>query len=86
MNKFKIWNKKDSINGIDAEYVIKSHNIKEYDTIFLIINEYDIVTQIETVNIIKSIFKLPVNLSAEETAIEYLKIKEQEKQIENAQK
>ena len=79
MYKIKIWNKKDSINGVDAEKVIKSHKIKETDDIFLVLNNYDRVLELNFVEVIRNNFNLSKNLTKEEVAKEYLKIKEGEK-------
>ena len=77
--KYKIWNKKDKINNVDAEYVINSLNIRETDNVFLIIDQLEEVQAIEIDRIIKSVYNLDVNLSVEEVAKEYIRIKEEEK-------
>ena len=33
MLKYKVWNRQDTINGVSAEEIIKSLNIKESDEI-----------------------------------------------------
>lgn len=76
--KYKIWNKKDKIKGTDAEYVIKSHNIKESDEIFLVIDDCGIITEIQFVDIIKSNLQLNKDLTAEETAQAYIDYKKEE--------
>lgn len=80
--KYKIWNKKDKINGVNAEYVLESHNIKDSDEIFLVIDNYGNVTEIQFVRIIKSNLKLDVSLSAEETAQAYIDLKEKKEEEE----
>ena len=79
MYKIKIWNKKDSINGVDAEKVIKSHKIKETDDIFLVLNNYDRVLELNFVEVIRNNFNLSSDFSSVQVAEEYLKIKENEK-------
>lgn len=75
---YKIWNKKDSIKGVDADYIIKSHNIKEDEEVFLVLDELGIVRQIQIVSTIKSVCGFDPNLTAEETAKAYLDLKKEE--------
>lgn len=81
--KYKIWDKKESINGVDASYVIETHHIKEEDEVFLII-EGGRVVAIEMANVIKSVYRLDPDLTVDEVAKEYIRIKEeQENQVVN---
>ena len=77
---YKIWNKKDKINNIDADYFIKDLSIRETDNVFLIIDHLNEVQCIEIDRIIKGVYNLDANLSVEEVAKEYIRIKEEEKQ------
>ena len=77
---YKIWNKQDKINGVDAEYVINSLNIRETDGVFLVIDHLDEVQAIEIDRIIKGVYNLDKNLTVDEVAKEYIRIKEEEKQ------
>ena len=79
MYKIKIWDKIEPINGVNAEKIIKSHKIKETDDIFLVLNNYDRVLELNYVEVIRNNFNLSKNLTKEEVAKEYLKIKEGEK-------
>ena len=79
MYKIKIWNKKDSINGVDAKSVINSHKIKETDDIFLVLNNYDRVLELNFVDVIRTNFNLSQSLTKEQVAQEYLKIREEER-------
>ena len=79
MYKVKIWDKIESINGVDAKNVIKSHRIKETDDIFLVLNNYDRILELNFVDVIRTNFNLSSDFSAEQVAEEYLKIKEEEK-------
>ena len=82
--KYKIWDKKEKINNVDAEYVIKSLNIRETDGVFLIIDHLNEVQAIEIDRIIKGVYNLDANLLIDEVAKEYIRIKEEEKiQAEN---
>ena len=79
MYKVKIWDKIESINGVDAKNVIKSHRIKETDDIFLVLNNYDRILELNFVDVIRTNFNLSSDFSAEQVAEEYLKFKEEEK-------
>ena len=59
--------------------IIKSLNIRETDGVFLIIDHLDEVQCIEIDRIIKGVYNLDINLSVEEVAEEYIRIKEEEK-------
>lgn len=78
--KYKIWNKQDKINGVDAEYVINSLNIRDTDGVFLVVDHLDEVQAIEIDRIIKGVYSLDANLTTDEVAKEYIRIKEEEKQ------
>ena len=76
---YKIWDRKEKINNVDAEYIINSLNIRETDEVFLVLDNVDEVQAIEIARIIKGVYNLDKNLSVEEVAQEYLRIKEEEK-------
>ena len=76
---YKIWNKKEKINGASAEYIIESLNIRDTDEVFLVLDHLDEVQAIEIARIIKGVYNLDVNLTVEEVAQEYIRIKEEEK-------
>ena len=76
---YKIWNKKDKINNIDADYFIKDLSIRDTDGVFLVLDNLEEVQAIEIDRIIKGVYNLDKNLSVEEVAQEYIKIKEEEK-------
>ena len=77
---YKIWNKKDKINNIDADYFIKDLSIRESDGVFLVLDNLEEVQAIEIDRIIKGVYNLDANLTVEEVAQEYIRIKEEEKQ------
>ena len=80
----KIWNKIDKINGVDPDYVLKSHNFSLNDEIFLVINDISgRVEEIQEKLRISSIYNLDANMTVEEVAKEYLRIKEEEKNKAN---
>jgi hypothetical protein len=76
---YKIWNKKDKINNIDADYFIKDLSIRESDGVFLVLDNLEEVQAIEIDRIIKGVYNLDANLTVEEVAQEYIRIKEEEK-------
>lgn len=74
-----LWNKKDKINGLDSQYFIDDLKIKDTDGVFLIGKDLDTVQAVEIDRIIKSAYNLDDNLTTEEVAREYVRIKEEEK-------
>ena len=76
---YKVWDKKEEINGVSADCVIKSHNINYEDEIFLIINEKGKVIEIQFKNIIEDCYDLDSSFTCEQVAQEYIRIKEDEK-------
>lgn len=84
MLRVKEWNKKDKINGINAEQIMREQGINEHDDIFLVIDNADNVTEIQFKNIICGIFDINVSLSTQEVAEEYLRIMTEEKAVSYA--
>lgn len=78
--QYKIWNKKDEINNADADHIINSLNIKKDDEVFLIFDDPSVVLNVEIVRIIKMVYALDDNLTADEVAQEYIRIMEQQKE------
>ena len=76
---YKIWNKKDKINGVNADYFIKDLSIRDTDGVFLVLDNLEEVQAIEIDRIIKGVYNLDANLTTEEVAQEYIRIKEEEK-------
>lgn len=72
-----VWNKQDAINGISAYEVIHSHNIKESDEIFLVMNGGR-VTELQFKDIIASNYNLDINMTVEQVAQKYVELREQE--------
>lgn len=78
----KIWDKKEKINGVEAEEILKDNYDFQTSEVFLVLDDYGRVTNIESANTIKSIYKLDKNLTALETAEKYLEMhKKQEEEI-----
>ena len=76
---YKIWNKKDKINGVNADYFIKDLSIRDTDGVFLVLDNLEEVQAIEIDRVIKGVYNLDANLTVEEVAQEYIRIKEEEK-------
>lgn len=82
----KIWDKKEKINGVSADYVLESHRIQENDEIFLVINDVTSkVTEIQNKLTIAGIYNIDPNLTTLEVGEEYIRIKkeQEEKQQED---
>ena len=69
---YKIWDKQESINGVNAEEVLLTLNLIDDDEVFLVIDEYGTVRNIEIVRIIKGAYGFPVEYTAEDTAQAYI--------------
>ena len=68
---YKIWDKKENINGISAEDVLKSMpELRTVDVILILQNGR--VTNIENKDILIANLNLDINLSAEEVAERYI--------------
>lgn len=76
---YRIWDKIEKINGVEPKEVIESLNIRDTDGVFLIYDAYDNIQAIEIDRIIKSVYELSLDLTTEEVAQEYVRIKAEEK-------
>lgn len=75
----KIWDKKEKINGVSADYVLESHRIQENDEIFLVVNDTtNKVTEIQNKLTIADSFNIDPKLTALEVGEEYLRIREEQ--------
>lgn len=75
----KIWDKKEKINGVSADYVLESHRIQENDEIFLVINDVTSkVTEIQNKLTIAGIYNIDPKLTTLEVGEEYLRIREEQ--------
>lgn len=79
MKTVKVWDKEESINGIEAKRVMESEGISLMEEIFLVL-EGERVKEIQRKSIIASNYNIDANLSCLEVAQKYLKIKQQEEQ------
>ena len=87
MNKiFKIWNKQDKINGVDANVILATQPFcAESGDIILISNENtpERVTNIECKSILASIFDIDINLNIDDFMKEYFEKIEIKVDLEN---
>ena len=56
--QYKVWNKKESINGVSATEITKSFGS---GTLLLFYNVENVIERIEDVNILRSVYNLPVD-------------------------
>lgn len=80
MYTYKIWDKKSDINGVSCEEIFETRkDLKNSnDDIFLIKDDYGVVTEIQFKRSIQSIYNMSKELTVEQVAQEYLRIKEDE--------
>ena len=76
---YKLWNKIDDIKGFNAKYWIDKLGISEDDGVFIVIDKVNTIRAVEIDRIIKSEYNLDINLTLDEVAQEYLRIKEEER-------
>lgn len=76
----KMWNKKDSINGVSSDIVLERNPLFRDNDVFLIANDDNIIYEMQICSIIKDQYNLSKSLTSEEIAQKYLEIKEEEKQ------
>lgn len=70
--KIKVWDKKEPINGVQAEDYLKDNYIMQNTEILLFLNDNGIVEQVQSVNILKSILNLDDTVSAIDVGNKYL--------------
>nr|WP_312984368.1 hypothetical protein [Clostridioides sp.] len=80
--KIIIWDKKSAINGKEAEYFLKERIFSESD-VFLVLDDYDRVTQIQSVNIIRANYNMPKELTSQEVGEKYIEIIEEQNNQED---
>lgn len=78
--KYKIWDKKEKINGIEASYFINKFNIKKDDEVIQILDKLGNTDKIVFKNNAIVSYDLDINLTTEQVAQKYLEIKQQEEQ------
>lgn len=82
MLKIKIWDEKSSINGVSAETILANRPdlVAASGDIFLVVDNYDNVREIQIGAIIASNFQMEAGLSLQEIAEQYLIKREEEEE------
>ena len=84
MRKYKLWNRKTKINGVEASHFLNEQPFKDYEgDIILIYSEEDEtkVSQVECKEILANIYEIDVNLPLDEFMAEYFeKVEAQEQE------
>lgn len=74
MKKYEIWNGKTPINKVSAEEVLKDREDIRINLgdVFLVVDEYEIVSEIQFGHLIKSSYKMPIDYTLEQVAQAYV--------------
>ena len=72
MYTYEMWDKKSSINGVEAEEILNKSNFLKDGDVFLVLKN-GVVTNIESVNIIKALDFKYSNMTNEEIVSDYVK-------------
>ena len=69
---YKLWNRIDTINGIEASYFLEQKPFKDYEgDIILICCEDDKISQVECKDILASVYGIDKTLSLDEFMTQY---------------
>ena len=69
---YKLWNRIDTINGIEASYFLEQKPFKDYEgDIILIYCEDDKISQVECKDILASVYGIDKTLSLDEFMTQY---------------
>ena len=69
---YKLWNRIDTINGIEASYFLEQKPFKYYEgDIILIYSEDDKISQVECKDILAKIYGIDKSLSLDEFMTQY---------------
>ena len=70
--KYKLWNRQDTINGVNASHFFKQLPFKDYDgDIILIYSENGKVSQVECKDILAKVYDIDKSLSLDEFMSQY---------------
>ena len=72
--EFKIWDKKESINGVSASTILSKHTHFKNSEVVLFV-ENNIVTRIEDINILKNVYGIEETDALKIAEQAYLKMK-----------
>ncbi len=78
--KYKIWDKKESINNVSSEDVLASRPELNNIEVILLTDDYGNVTNIEEPNILCSVLGIPTDTPIEEIAEAFIQHLEEQKQ------
>ena len=71
---YKLWDRIDTINGIEASYFLEQKPFKDYEgDIILIYCEDDKISQVECKDILASVYGIDKTLSLDEFMTQYFK-------------
>ena len=79
--RYEVWNKIDPIKGYDFNYWQNSLKFGENDGVFIVFDAYDNIRAVEVDRTIKAAYEMDPNLTTEEVAQEYIRIKLEEKEV-----
>ena len=69
---YKLWNRTDTINGIEASYFLDNKPFKDYQgDIILIYSEDDKISQVECKDILAKVYGIDKTLSLDEFMAQY---------------
>ena len=69
---YKLWNRTDTINGIEASYFLDNKPFKDYQgDIILIYSEDDKISQVECKDILAKVYDIDKTLSLDEFMTQY---------------
>ena len=69
---YKLWNRIDTINGIEASYFLEQKTFKDYEgDIILIYCEDDKISQVECKDILASVYGIDKTLSLDKFMTQY---------------
>ena len=69
---YSLWNRKDTINGIEASYFLEQKPFKDYEgDIILIYGKDDKISQVECKDILASVYGIDKTLSLDEFMTQY---------------
>ena len=69
---YKLWNRIDTINGIEANYFLEQKPFKDYEgDIILIYGKDDKISQVECKDILASVYGIDKTLSLDEFMTQY---------------
>lgn len=75
---YRIWNKTDSINGVQAEHFLESSTFKGYNGDIILFLQDNVVTQVERKDTLSQLYNIDITLGLDAFVSEYLNKKQTE--------